>query len=373
MTPPSTDRATQQGTGQRPESVPDGAREVLYGRRPPWARGVVARWLVAVAATGAAVSFVLGIPAASRATPLALLANALVVATVLHLFGRSAILAMYIRARLRAPQMRLEIDADSVTFDDGRRVRRLVRQHVVSVAAAEGACGLGRVIVSTLDSAGALDIPACFGVDAATLADRIERWRGPLSFDPPSRGARATHRRSDAVQTEHPSRLPPASVVIPPGRRWMTRAPLVASTVALGALLTPLPEAPRPLLALLAVGLLWPLGWIVLVRRRIARRGGPLIVLTPDSLRIGAEPHAQSLPWSRVERVVVRLRAGGSLLEGPRQLRSLVVEPADGRPAITIDGDILGLPAEAVASLAMAYRRGIARALLDASDGGRGS
>jgi hypothetical protein len=63
------------------------------------------------------------------------------------------------------------------------------------------------------------------------------------------------------------------------------------------------------------------------------------------------------VPWRSLKRVSVESKRSWSLLSGNQQRRALLIERT-GDAEIRYEEVFLGLPAEAVAGLADAYRRG---------------
>jgi hypothetical protein len=113
-----------------------------------------------------------------------------------------------------------------------------------------------------------------------------------------------------------------------------------------------------------AVLTLVPVGWIALVRRVIAPRRGLAFVTTPAEAIFAVRGGTVRARWDDVAHVRIDAKLGGSFVEGPRPVRTIVIERrAD--PPIRIDEDFVGVPGEIVVALGQSYRRGAITAAVD--------
>jgi hypothetical protein len=212
-----------------------------------------------------------------------------------------------------------------------------------------------------------LALPPLFEATPGVLAERLMRWRGARP-----------QAREDAEPAE-PAELPsklfdraaagesiPGSVVIKHGSAYLRRGPY--ATVLLGlAVLTDwimLPEATRTqggMLGPLVMGfslLLVPLVWLVLMRRDLKPRKGIALVLTPAEMLMRTRAGVHRVAFSELQRLEIQERRAWSVLIGAHPQRTLLIRRKDAE-TITYAEEFLGAPAEVVAALGEAYRKGL--------------
>jgi hypothetical protein len=98
--------------------------------------------------------------------------------------------------------------------------------------------------------------------------------------------------------------------------------------------------------------------WLVLSRRQLAARKGVAMLLTPAELLWRARGGVQRLRWSELGRPQIESRTGWSVLQGPHETRTLVLTQKNG-DAVRYAEASLAAPAEVVAALCEAYRKGL--------------
>ena len=208
-------------------------------------------------------------------------------------------------------------------------------------------------------------LPPVFDRNPRALAERLMRWLGPPQqregFSPPDPSELPSKLYDAAARGE----AGPDVVVIRHGASWLRRAPY--ATVLLGltiadSYLRTAPEL-RARLGAVAPGILVfsllfvPLLWVILVRIDIAPRKGLSLVLTHAEVMMRTRSGVHVLPWSDLKRASVVIRKTWSLLRGPHETRSLLLERMDG-DTINYVESFLGAPAEVIVGLCEAFRRG---------------
>ncbi len=209
-------------------------------------------------------------------------------------------------------------------------------------------------------------IPPLFARSPGALAERLMRWRGaiPQPQDAPQREpVELASKLFDAVAA---GERPGGTAVIERGRAWLRSGP--NATLLLGlALLDGLARTPAAARARLTptvapvIGLclvLVPGLFLLLRRRENAAHKGIALVLTPAELLLRTRAGVRRLRWTELGKLRLQSRTVWSVLEGPRQARTLVLEPKAGDP-IHYAETLLGVPAEVVVALGEAYRKGV--------------
>jgi hypothetical protein len=136
---------------------------------------------------------------------------------------------------------------------------------------------------------------------------------------------------------------------------------LLGVALLMGLLRLPTTADARVLLmAKLVIGLcvlVVPGAWLLLTRREMAARRGVALVLTPAEVLTRTRAGVQRVRWSEVGRLDLRSRRAWSILLGPHDARSFVIQRRDG-DGIAFPEALLGVPAEVVLGLCEGYRRG---------------
>jgi hypothetical protein len=211
-----------------------------------------------------------------------------------------------------------------------------------------------------------LTIPPLFERTPGALAERLMRWRGPGSESDPAAEPEPVALASKLFDEVARGATPAGVAVIKLGRGWLRRGPF--ATVLLGlALLTGLFRLSEPLrarvstiaeLVIVLCVVLVPGLWLVLARRRMAPLKGIALLLTPAEALLRRESGVQRTRWSDVAKVEVSTRRAWSILTGPYEARSLTFTLKD-HDAIRYAEGLLSVPAEVVAALSEAYRKGV--------------
>jgi hypothetical protein len=100
-----------------------------------------------------------------------------------------------------------------------------------------------------------------------------------------------------------------------------------------------------------------PVLWLVMSRRQLAARKGIAMLLTPAELLWRARGGVQRLRWAELGRPQIESRTGWSVLQGPHETRTLVLTQKNGDTVRYAEAS-LATPAEVVAALCEAYRKG---------------
>lgn len=213
----------------------------------------------------------------------------------------------------------------------------------------------GRVLVS---------LPPVLDETPGLLAERLMRWLGPPNVDAPN-FPEADPLPSKLYEAVASGETRPGVIAIAHGKRWLERGPYF--TVLLGLVLLErwlqLDPVVRMRLGVAAQGLIVacvlvvPFAWYISTRRMLAPRRGLSLVFTPSELLLRTGSGIHRVPWHSLKRITVETRRSWSLLTGNQQQRGLLIERQND-PEIRYDEVFLGMPAEAVAGLAEAYRRG---------------
>ena len=211
-----------------------------------------------------------------------------------------------------------------------------------------------------------ISLPPIFDDTPGALAERLMRWVGP----------RATGEQSlpASANDELPSKLydavaagerPPGVTALKHGAGWIRRGPYASSLVFLAVII-----AARHDLGSFAVAMgaklagvlifavfLPPLLWIGRTRKEVATRKGLSLVMTPAAALLRLPSGVMKISWSEVLRVNVDEKRAWSLLGGAQKEKRVVLLRRNA-PEVGYDEAFLGVPAEVVASLMDAYRKG---------------
>jgi hypothetical protein len=213
-------------------------------------------------------------------------------------------------------------------------------------------------------------LPPVFERTPGVLAETLMRWRGAL--EPPPEAARAAETPESLAsklweRVAQGERIPGVAG-IHHGSAWLQRGPYASILLGIAVLdgFLRLPASARiqvslgPALLLAAVLVVVPVGWIVFTRASLAARQGLALVLTPAELLVRTRAGVQRVAWSSVTRTEVQSRTTWSILQGAHETRQLVVH-RKGEPSIQCGEAFLNVPAEVVAGLCDAYRKGSMR------------
>ena len=202
-------------------------------------------------------------------------------------------------------------------------------------------------------------VPPVFPEPPGALAERLMRWRGPLEDTDPEAPPELPSRLYDEAAA---GRTCPGCTALPLRLGWLKAAPLASPLMGLALvhlhLARPAGTGEGPPLWLLGALLLTvPAMWVLGAWRRLRPRRGLALLLHPGALMLRLRSGVLAVPWSTVRRCHVTQRPAWSVPLGAHRARTLVVERKD-EPALHYEEAWLGAPAEAVASLCEAYRRG---------------
>jgi hypothetical protein len=309
--------------------------------------------------------------------PLALLFRVLALALTLRALRVLIELAGRVRMRLAAARYALVLTDEGLLFRSPTGDVVVPRAEVLDVreqaAGAPGApSGLrwAAVYVVTHPDSPRLHValPPLFGRSPRALAELLMRWssgvvRGsapaPASFEPDALPSKLWERVAAG------ERLPGVATVRH-GNGWLKRGPYASMLLGLavldGSLRVPVsaeqPLNMLPALLLAAALVVAPAAWILYTRISLAARGGIALLLTPAELLTRTRGGITRVDWPSVTRCEVQSRSTWSLLQGAHQSRSLVVHRKEHASLVCTEA-FLSLPAEVVAALCDAYRRGL--------------
>jgi hypothetical protein len=211
-------------------------------------------------------------------------------------------------------------------------------------------------------------LPPVFERTPGVLAETLMRWRGAV--EPASEAAPATAEPLVSKLWERVAQgeRVPGVVGIRHGSAWLQRGPYASVLLGLAVLdgFLRLPPSARiqvslgPALLLGAALVVVPVGWIVFTRASLTARQGLALVLTPAELLVRTRAGVQRVAWSSVMRIEVQSRTTWSILQGAHETRQLVVH-RKGEPSIQCGEAFLSVPADVVAGLCDAYRKGLVR------------
>jgi hypothetical protein len=326
--------------------------------------------------------------------PLALLFRVLAFALTLRALRLLIQLAHRLRVRLRLGQYGLALTPEGLLFRSPAADVVVPRAEVLDVRehGADWGNKTGQrwadVYVITHPDSGRLCItlPPVFERTPGVLAETLMRWRGVDAGHPPPANAQDTSAAdgSSADATRSEPRAPieplasklwertaggerlPAVTAVRHGSAWLQRGPYASVLLGLAVLegYIRLPANARvqvelgPSLMLVAALVLMPLSWVVLTRINLAPRKGLALVLTPTELLARTRAGVQRVAWANVTKVTVSSRAAWSILQGAHQNRQLVVSQKR-ETSFQCSETFLSVPAEVVAGLCEAYRKGL--------------
>ena len=208
-------------------------------------------------------------------------------------------------------------------------------------------------------------LPPIFDHSPRALAERLMRWLGPVEIPADFEPQAPSRMPSKIYDAAARGEFGPGVVALRHGSSWLRRAPY--ATVLLGIAIAEgflrMDDAARQTVGPVAAGLVFfslllvPLGWMLVTRFDIAPRKGLSIVLTPGEAIMRTRAGVHVVAFRRLRRATVRVKRSWSLLRGPFENRFLVLA-RDGDDDISYAESFLGEPAEVVASLCSAYRKG---------------
>jgi hypothetical protein len=203
-----------------------------------------------------------------------------------------------------------------------------------------------------------------FELSPGELAEAIMRWRGPLEV---REGSLETPKELGSKVYDEAARTGavPGGIVIRHGRGWLARGPYASVLLGIAIVEGVLRSSPtaRALLGpemvaiVASVLFLVPLGWIALSLREVRPRRGLALVLTPTEALIRTRGGVVRTPLESLAKATVDERRAWSVVLGIHRQRTLVIERKDA-PAIRYDEAFLGAPADVVAALLEAGKRG---------------
>jgi hypothetical protein len=368
----TTSWIAQAEAAMRGEQVPE--IELLEAHGPPILDAAGRRALIApllAAFMWAAAWFREGL--AHPLDPIALLLRLLALALSVRALLLGTLLWRRIRALAQRRRYKLALCDQGLLLRTPRADFALQKDDVVDICEQgswqeHGGARWADVYVVTRPDSGRLftAIPPLFARTPGVLAEQLMRWRGasPQPATPGSEEpAELASKLFDAVAA---GERPAGTAVIGHGGGWLRRGPY--ATVLLGvALLDGILRMPAPArarllptvapIAALCV-LIVPALFVLLGRRELAARKGIALLLTPSELLLRTRAGVQRMRWSELGRLQITARSSWSMVEGPRQTRSLLIEPKDGEPIRCMEAS-LDAPAEVVAALCDGYRKGL--------------
>ncbi|MBK8168938.1 MAG: hypothetical protein IPK60_01180 [Sandaracinaceae bacterium] len=223
------------------------------------------------------------------------------------------------------------------------------------------------VFIVTRPSSGRVyvEVPPVFDATAGAFAERLMRWRGPLT-------AKAAGGSGEVVEISR-SRLfddvaggarPEGVAVLKHGRGWLRKGPyatvLVGAAVFIGYARLPADalRALGPALPLMIGSCLLavPFLWAYLIRREIRPRKGIALVITASDMLMRARSGVLRVALGDIVRATVEVRSSWSLLEGYHGTKRLLISRRNA-PDIRYDEAYLGVPCEVAQSLIDGYRK----------------
>lgn len=353
--------------------VPD--IEVISGTKPPILDSLAARAILSplVAAAAWTAAFLRETAVESPIDPLALLLRLIALGVTVRAVLLGIVFARRLGVWLRARRWRLTIEPQRLRLVTPAGETTLARDEIVAIRE-HGDWRTRRVGRRWSDVYVVLDprskkthvaLPPVFERTPGELAERLMRWRGPVTgpegHTPPAPPDLPSKLYDRAARGD----VPPDVVVIPHGRGWLARGPY--ATVLLGAVildgLARMPAnawtaiAPVAIVALGVSLVLVPVGWILLNRREIAPRRGLALLITPAEALMRTRSGILRVPWRSLKRMAVGSKPSWSILAGYDDARSVVFERDDA--PIHYEEAFLGAPCEVVTALCEAYQRGV--------------
>jgi hypothetical protein len=313
--------------------------------------------------------------------PLALLFRVLALALSVRALRLLILFAGRLRVRLAWRRYALALTPEGLLYRSPQSDVVVPREQVLDVRERDGSwSGKGGrrwadVYVITDPESGRLflALPPLFERTPGVLVETLMRWLSPSADSgelPPPTAAGAAP-QPEPLATKLWDRAAageqlPGVVAIRHGSTWLQRGPY--ASILLGAAMLDgylrLPESARALLSqgpavMLGVALvLVPLAWLVVTRASLKARKGLALVLTPGEVLVRTRAGLQRIRWADVTRCDVLSRTTWSLLQGTHQARAVVLQ-RKGESSIQCAEAFLSIPAEVVAGLCDAYRKGV--------------
>ncbi len=208
-------------------------------------------------------------------------------------------------------------------------------------------------------------LPPVFELPPSALAEHLMRWRGPLPDVEPPEPPPLPSRIYEEAAAGKPSE---GCLPLPLRPTWLRQAPMLTPLFGLvllhvaafadGAPGVSTSGLARPFLLLGLALLLLPAAWAALAWHRLRPRRGLALLLHPGALMIRHRGGILEVPWRDARRAYVEERPAWNVLQGGHRARSLVLERREA-PVLRYEEAWLGVPAEPLASLCEAYRRGL--------------
>lgn len=346
---------------------------LLPGRRPPLLDGEGSDALVAPLMAGFLWTAVVFLETQSGQTaPVALLLRWLALGLSVRALRLVWRLLLRVKLWMDAPQYGLAIADEGLLLRTPNFDIPLAKVDVVSaVEQGDWRTRSGRrfhqVYLVTKPSTGRLYValPPVLDETPGLLAERLMRWCGPPSAEPPTfppPEALPSKIYEGAARGETPA----GTIALAHGNGWLERGPYF--TVLLGVTLlerwlhlgqearVSLGVAPAALIAtcLLVV----PLIWHRVTLRLLAPRRGLSLVLTPAEILLRTGSGIHRVAWREIKRVTIESHRSWAILSGTQHRRNVLIERRE-EPEVRYDEIFLGAPAEVVTSLLDGYRRGL--------------
>lgn len=341
----------------------------LKGHAPPLLRGEGWRGLLYPLCAAALVMVALDRETAMKAAldPAALALRALAVALLLRSLPAVRVLWGRLRLATTAKRHRLRFDDDALVWSSPAGERRFDREAIVRVHLGDGHRALPRVwlVHRPIDGRALTALSPIFD-DAKALADRIERWRGPVAAPEPATHPKPAREGSKVYDAAAEGQLGEGVAVIRHGLGWLRRMPFAAVLAAAvfldGAFRTPALDLGYlgllPIVGVVVCAAI-PLGWIAMALRHVRPRRGLALVASPAEILMRTREGILRASWPHVESITIRREPALTVLEGWTQRRRVVLARDGDRHPIRYDEAFLGAPADAVAALLDAYRSGL--------------
>ena len=317
--------------------------------------------------------------------PLALLFRLLALALSVRAVVLLVRLLQRVRVRLQMSRYALALTPEGVLFRSPNTDIAIPREDVLDVRERGGDWGKrsGRrwaeVYVITNPDSGRMcvTLPPIFERTPGMLVESLMRWRGAAQATPDTDAGDAPTAEESAAREPLASKLwervaagerIPGVAAIRHGQAWLKRGPYASVLLGLAVLdgYVRLPASARvqvntgPALLLAAALVLVPTSWFVMTRRSLAPRKGLALVLTPRELLARTRAGVQRVAWAQVTRIDISARMVWSILQGAHETRLLTIGQ-EREANIQCSEAFLGIPAEVVAGLCEAYRKGLVR------------
>ncbi len=358
--------AALDGRGHEPELT------LLLGQRPPVLDGegsdaMLAPWLAGFLWAAA----IFREAQSGQTDPLALLLRWLALGLSVRALRLTWRLLLRVKLWIEAPRYRLAISDGGLLLRTPQVDIPVAKTDVVEAREqGDWRTRSGRrfhdVYVVTRPETGrvAVTLPPVLDETPGLLAERLMRWCGPPSAEPPTYPAPdpLPSKLYDAVAA---GESVPGVIALHHGSRWLERGPyftfllglvLLERWLALGQELR-LKLGVAPVALIVTCVVIVPALWTWTTRRMLAPRRGLSLVLTPSELMLRTGSGIHRVGWASLKRVSIEGRRSWSILTGNQMQRSLLLVRQND-PEIRYDEVFLGAPAEVVAGLIEGYRRG---------------